>query len=157
MYTKPHTNDNRKNELCEHCRYNSVCNEKNKTYAPLLTACACNIALLEEASLEPVQENNTVRMKENGVMKSRNFFYARFLLERLFCADVLCDTPHTNDPLRNAVKDWLIAYYGNDIKPALDKHPNEKNENLMGSLHGVPKEALQSYTEQDPFDGGLFT
>lgn len=155
IYLKPHTKDNRETELCEACQWRKLCNAENKTYAPLLTACACATALLDWASKDVKQDSRGVYTEENALRKSQNYAVASLLLQRLFCADILCDTPHVNDNLRTALKEWLGKYYGKDYAAKLEEHPNENKKPLPDAPHPTPKGALDTYTEADPWQGGL--
>lgn len=150
IYLKAHTKDSRETDLCENCRWHSLCNEQNKTYAPMLTACACAIALCEEASKGVAQVAGKITVTKNALRKSQNFTSARLLLERLFCSDILCDTPHVNDTLRTALQEWLGEYYGKEYAERLTKHPNERQLTTPAPPNFLPKEALDLYTENDP-------
>lgn len=150
IYLKPHTEDSRKNELCDYCRFHTLCNGKNKTYAPMLTACACNIALCEEAAQDVEQENGKITVKRNALRYSQNMTAVALLLERLYCADILCDTPHTNDELRRAVYSFLADYYGKEYETRLANHPNEKPYCKVAAPHSIPQNALDPYGSEEP-------
>lgn len=150
IYIKPHTEDNRENYLCDGCRWKKLCNEQNKTYAPMLTACACNIALLEESAIDIEQVDGKIVATKNPLRYSQVFANANYLLERLFCANILCDTPHVNDELRTVVQKWLGEYYGKDFAERLRKHPNEKQTTTPPPPNFTPQESLDLYTDNDP-------
>lgn len=157
IYMKAHTEDNRETELCTNCRFQKLCNGKNKTYAPMLTACACNIVLLEWASCDVEQTDGKITVKTNALRKSQCLTEARHMLQRLFTADILCDTPHCNDELRTAVKEYLTALYGKEYGATLDKHPNEKPEVDTSLYWPIPKEARADYGEPEVHcNGTLF-
>ena len=156
IYTYAHKPDNRQNELCENCRWRKLCNEKNKTYAPLLTACGCTITMAEMASKDVVQKGLNVTLEENPLRKSQNFAYLHLMLKRLFCSDILCDTPHCNDDMRNAIKKWLGAYYGKETLAELEEMPNAKPQTLANNFHGVPTSCSKPLDSNKSQELGLF-
>lgn len=153
MYDYTYKFDDEKAELCQYCQFANVCNKKNKTLAPMLTACACNIVLLQRAATTLEQKDGKIVEKVDEMLFSKNRVYATLLLKRLFQANVVCDTPHCNDELRRAVKQWLGKWYGKKYEEELDRLPNEKPQLSQVKLPNATHEQLDELRK----DTELFT